>query len=37
LRPNEPSGKVLLTSDNDVFNGHLTLYKYKIVKYYLTF
>jgi hypothetical protein len=30
-QPNEPVGKVLLTSENDVFGGHLTLPKYKIV------
>ena len=29
---NEPVGKVLLTSENDVFRGHLTLSKYKIVE-----
>ena len=28
---NEPVGKVLLTSEKDVFGGHLTLPKYKIV------
>ena len=28
---NEPVGKVLLTSENDVFGDHLTLSKYKIV------
>jgi hypothetical protein len=28
---NEPVGKVLLTSENDVFGGHLTLPKYEIV------
>ncbi len=33
LRPNEPVGKVLLTSENDVFGGHLTLPKYKIVDF----
>jgi len=31
LTPNEPVGKVLLTSENDVFGGHLTPPKYKIV------
>jgi hypothetical protein len=31
-RPNEPVGKVLLTSENDVFGGHLSLPKYKIVE-----
>jgi len=29
---NEPVGKVFLTSENDVFGGHLTLPKYKIVE-----
>ena len=29
--PNEPVEKVLLTSENDVFGGHLTLPKYEIV------
>ena len=29
--PNEPVGKVLLTSESDVFVGHLTIPKYKIV------
>ena len=29
--PNEPIGKVLLTSENDVFGGHLAPPKYKIV------
>jgi hypothetical protein len=29
--PNEPVGKVLFTSDNDVFGGHLTLPKHEIV------
>ena len=33
LWPNEPVGKVLLTSENDVFGGHLTLPKYEIVDY----
>jgi hypothetical protein len=28
---NESVGKVLLTSENDVFGGHLTLPKYEIV------
>jgi hypothetical protein len=30
-RPNEPAGKVLLTSENDVFGGHLILPKHEIV------
>ena len=29
--PNESVGKVLLTSGNDVFGGHLTLPKHEIV------
>ena len=29
--PNEPVGKVLLTSESDVFGGHLTLSKHEIV------
>jgi len=28
---NEPVGKTLLTSENDLFGGHLTLPKYEIV------
>jgi hypothetical protein len=31
-RSNEPVGKVLLTSENDVFGGHLSPPKYKIVE-----
>jgi hypothetical protein len=30
---NEPVGKVLLTSENDVFGGNLTLPKYEIVDF----
>ncbi len=30
---NEPVGKVLLCSDNDVLGGHLTLPEYEIVIY----
>jgi hypothetical protein len=33
FEPNEPVEKVLLTSENDVFGGHLILRKYKIVDY----
>jgi hypothetical protein len=29
--PNEPVGKVLLTSETDVFGGHLTLPRHEIV------
>ena len=32
LPPNEPVGKALLTSENNVFGGHSTLPKYKIVE-----
>jgi len=28
---NDPAGKVLLTSENDIFGGHLTPPKYKII------
>jgi len=31
IEPNEPVGKVLLTSENDVFGGLLTLPKHEIV------
>lgn len=31
--PNDSAEKVLLTSENDVFGGHLVLLKYKIVNY----
>jgi len=32
-KANKPVGKVLLTTENDVFGGHLTLPQHEIVAY----